>query len=212
MKRALFVIVLIGLVVAVVLAIKYSREANQVRQDLAAQSDTTAVVRSQLAAANDSLSGKIEQLGAMAGELDSISGLYAQSLQRGDRLAAAARGLRATVDSLKVLSATHQSRIDELTTALTGAENRLADTVVALTTTRKRVDSTTTLLTERTVLISRLQPWYAKWKHDATERNWLEKLFGSDKAKTPDFPEPMFPSVSVDTGPSDTAAEPQASR
>lgn len=212
MKRAVFVIVLVGLVIATIMAVKYNQNAEQLRQDLAAQSDTTAVVRSQLTVANDSVSSKVEQILAMAGERDSVAQLLAQSNQRADRLAATTRRLKAAEDSLRTLFIARQAQIDELNGTVSALNEQIADTSRILGDIRMELASVQKLSNEKSVLVSQIQPWYLKWKHDATERNFFEKLFGSDKAKAPSVPEPVFPSVPVDSLLPDTAAETQVSR
>jgi peptidoglycan hydrolase CwlO-like protein len=212
MKRAVFVIVLVGLVIATIMAVTYNQNAEQLRQDLAAQSDTTAIVRSQLTVANDSVSSKVEQILVMAGERDSVSQLLAQSIQRADRLAATTRGLKAKEDSLRTLLVARQAQIDELNGTISALHEQIADTSRVLSDIRKELATVQMLSNEKSVLVSQIQPWYLKWKHDATERSFFEKLFGSDKAKAPSFPEPVFPSVPGDSPLPDTAAEPQTSR
>ncbi len=48
------------------------------------------------------------------------------------------------------------------------------------------------VVNSRDTLIVEIKPWFEMYKYNATERNWLEKLFGADKRKPPLYPEPVF--------------------
>lgn len=215
MKRILVILVVAALVIVTPIAIKFGFDAKQLRHDLATQIDTLTVLKTELKSANDTLGVRVEQLATVTGQLDSVSSLHERALKQINQLSVKVSRLVETADSIRTASNQLAVQLSERSEALTGAKSQLADTSKRLTDVRLTLDSTSTVLKERSVFIVELQPWYEKWKHDATERNWLEKIFGADKAKSPGFPEPAFPVISstpADSVAQDTSAAMQASQ
>jgi hypothetical protein len=215
MKRVCISLVIAALVVAAPIAINFGMDAKQLRHDLAAQNDTLTTVRTELASANDTLVVRDEQLSALNERLDSLAQEYKQATSQNHQLSVSIARLTARTDSLAAVSGELKDQLTQQLVTVTHTTSQLSDTLRSLVVTRHRLDSTVTLLTERTTFIVQVEPWYLKWKHDATERNWLEKLFGSDKAKIPAFPEPPFPELPrslLDSLTADTTARLQAQR
>lgn len=214
MKHLLAVLVAAALVAAVPVAVKFGLDAKHLRRTLAAQTDTLMVAQTELKSAQDSLGAREKQLGASTSRADSLSQLHARSEKRVEQLSSTISRLTRKVDSLQAEADQSTARISEQANSLADTRHQLAETAESLTAAKVDLDSTTALLAGRMRLIADLQPWYEKWKHDATERNWLEKLFGADKAKTPKIPEPVFPSLTTSVGDSiatDTTAGPRLS-
>jgi chromosome segregation ATPase len=199
MKKAIFIIVVVAMVVAIPIAFKYSSDANRFRNDLAAQIDTVATVRAELAIARDSLKRTNDEIVSTSQALDSMTQLYDQSMQLANGLSNRISKLSKQTDSLKALSETYLAQLQTQEKTLSAVRGQLADTSQLLSTTRINLDSAKASLNGNVMFINQLHPWYLKWKHDATERNWLEKIFGADKAKAPEFPEPVWPDMKLQT-------------
>jgi hypothetical protein len=212
MKRILIIATLAALLVVSPLAIKFARDANRYQRDLAAQVDTLVIVRSELSSTSDNLNHKIDQLKAESAKIDSMSQLYALASASANRLSVKVAKITDTVNSLRFINSDYAARLEQQKSAASGQQVQLADSTKVLADTRDRLANAQTLLRDRATLISQLQPWYLKWKHDATQRGWLAKLFGAGKAEAPGFPEPTFLSNPVDSLSSDKGAGMQASK
>jgi chromosome segregation ATPase len=212
MKRVLVVLLVAALVVAIPVAIKFGYTTKQLRQDLAAQADSLTTARTQLASANDSLTVKKLVLDTMTTKLDSATQRYERSAAHAEQLSRRVSGLTRRADSLKAVSDQLMARINTQADTLAGIRVQLTDTAHSLAGIRAELDSANVLVKQRTTLIAQVEPWYAKWKHDATQRSWLQKLFGANKAKAPSFAEPVFPNLPLDTTSTGSSAKLQASR
>jgi hypothetical protein len=96
---------------------------------------------------------------------------------------------RKQTDSLNVVVAEMEPSYCELP----GVQQQLADERTARVAAEAERDAVKGVAAELTAMITdRITPWYMKWKHDATKRNWFEKLLGADKQKPPDVVEPVF--------------------
>jgi hypothetical protein len=199
MDRILLIAVIVALLVTVPIAIKFSGEAKRLQKDLTTRTEAVSAAQTELTHVSDSLKYMTGQSVVLSSRLDSISHRYDRALTDGLQLTVKIARLSRIVDSLKALSNDRLAQFQEQGNILASLKIRLADSVNTLKDARMHLDSTRAFVNERNVFISQIQPWYIKWKHDATERNWFEKLFGADKAKTPSIPEPEFPTAAIDS-------------
>ena len=215
MNRILFYIVLVSFLVSAPVAIKFAVDAKRIQKDLSTQVEAASVVRAELAEVSDKLKSRTAQIAVLFNNVDSLSRACADASTRADRLWAKSTGLTKTIDSLRDLSSVQLAEMEAGRRSLADIQAKLIDTSKALSDNRNELAIGIAHAKERDRFLTQLQPWYIKWKPDATERNWFEKIFGADKAKSPAYPEPLFPtSVAnpIDSTATDTASALQASK
>ncbi|PWB69802.1 hypothetical protein C3F09_10060, partial [candidate division GN15 bacterium] len=155
------------------------------------------------------------QIVVLSGQLDSVDHLLSRASLRIDELNARQSRMSRTIDSLNGAFEQQLEKLEAQRTEMSSIHTQFADTLKILSDTRDRLVTATERARVHDLFLAQLHPWYLKWKHDATERNWLEKLFGADKAKTPAFPEPPFPELPgspLDSLTADSTARLQAQR
>lgn len=197
MKRILVVTALVVACLAVPLALKYGRDAGRLRDELASQAESFTRVQHDLQSAQDTLKARAGQIEMHTRRYDSVSEEHAQLVQHNQQLALDVARRTRSVDSLRAHAFLVASQLAEQVREVAAIKEQMTDSVGAIALLRHDLDSAVVLLRERSQLIAQAQPWYLKWKHDATERNWFEKILGADKAPAPPMPEPAFP-VTVD--------------
>lgn len=189
MKRAVFLIVELALCCALMSVVgcrDAEKEAELQSQINAAKSDLV-----QVQAANEAVMRVGDSLNTQLKLAQAANDSLMQANKKTtNRLASAQADLkkeRKQVDSLKLVITEMEPAVRELP----DVQRRLADEQAA----RQSVEARNVLLVaelaeQKSFVSDRITPWYQKWEHDATERNWLEKLFGADKAPTPGVPKP----------------------
>ena len=164
-----------------------SNEKQVLRQRVAAQADTIAQINGKLLMKTDSLQNVTLQLNQTVLERDTVT-------KEKETLT---HNLRQLNSQMKQLKADNQELEKSLEKSLalrdsivTYCSNALADSSKALGQLRIEISSAHLTISQRDSLLGEIRPWYTKWKHDATKRNFIKVLFGSGKAKPPNFPEP----------------------
>jgi len=147
----------------------------------------------ELAAKFERLQGEIRALEDTAKNVktrnDSLVQLYeaseAENAKLKAQLAEAREGIQYLLRKVDKTVSFYSWELDKCQSQLSLTENNLAITE----------QECTILQDERDGLqqqLDQLKPWAAKWRHDATQRNVLEKLFGADKAPVPEIEEPQL--------------------
>lgn len=185
---------LYGALIGVILVVMTgcSNEKKLLRQQVAAQADSLTQLRGQLQERSDSVQGLSSQLAQARAEADSIANIGETNKKQIGRLNSQLKVLRDSNSELKLSLDRTQAANDSLVQQVQYYSTLLADTVSALAGFRAENIRVYQTMVERDSLLAQIRPWYSKWKHDATKRNFIEVLFGSDKARRPDFPEPAF--------------------
>jgi chromosome segregation ATPase len=164
-----------------------SNEKQVLRQRVAAQADTIAQINGKLQLKTDSLQNVTSQLNQTLVERDSVT-------KERETLAHNLRQLNSQVKQLKTNNQELEKSLDKSLalqdSIVTYCSNALGDSSRALGQLRTEISSAHLTISQRDSLLDEIRPWYTKWKHDATKRNFIKVLFGSGKAKPPNFPEP----------------------
>ena len=164
-----------------------SNEKQVLRQRVAAEADTIAQISGKLQMTTDSLKNVTFQLNQSMVERDSIAG-------ENETLMHNIRQVNSQVNRLKADNQELEESLDQSIVLRDSISNydssALADSSKALGQLRTEISAANLTISQKDSLFAEIQPWYLKWKHDATKRNFLKVLFGSGKAKTPSFPEP----------------------
>jgi peptidoglycan hydrolase CwlO-like protein len=159
------------------------------------QADASSVDQqvTELAAKLERLQGEIRALEDTAKNAktrnDSLVQLYeaseAENAKLKAQLAEAREGIQYLLRKVDETVSFYSWELDKCQSQLSLTENNLAITEQECTILQGENDG---LQTENT----HLKLWGVKWKHDATERNFLEKLLGADKAPVPEIEEPQL--------------------
>ena len=165
-----------------------SNEKKLLKQQVVAQADSISQLRVDLRSASDSLQNASMQLQQSRSEIDSISKENATHIQRARQLSSQVNKLKDDNKNLQDSLQISKSASDSIKTYYSGV---LVDTINALAGFRSESAQAHQAVAQRDALLAQIKPWYTKWKHDS-KRGFLKVLFGSGKAKNPDFPEPNF--------------------
>lgn len=168
-----------------------SNEKQVLRQRVAAQADTIAQINGKLLMKTDSLQNVTLQLNQTLVERDSVT-------RERETLAHNLRQLNSQVTRLRTDNQELEKSLDKSLalrdSIVTYCSNALADSSKALGQLRMEMSSAHLTISQKDSLLDEIRPWYTKWKHDATKRNFIKVLFGSGKTKPPNFPEPNIES------------------
>ena len=164
---------------------RYQQASSQVT----AQTDSLRALRTELTVKSDSLQ-IVMQLGANAnGKIESLT---EQNQKASRNIAALSRKIDEKdkdYQNLEQSSKYEQFRRDSL---LAEINSVFSDTNITLTDVRQELGNEKVMSQVKSDFIENVKPWYNKWKHDATKRNFLQVLFASGKAKKPTNAEPSF--------------------
>ncbi|GEM_PF-6461351 len=164
-----------------------SDEKQQLARKVSVQADSISALGRDLQRQSDSLRVALVKLEVKSAALDSQ--MLAHTMISGELRDVTAR-LSEAESSCDRFRDSARTALQQKELSLTGVKTELSDSNATLLSVRAECDSLSAYLAERTRLIGQIKPWYFKWRHDATERNLLERLFGTDKASSPDYPEP----------------------
>jgi hypothetical protein len=183
----------VGLMALLVVSGCSNKEAEiaykQATSHVTAQTDSLKALRTELAAKSDSLQVAM-QLGTNANE--KIQSLTDQNQKSSRNIVALSRKIDEkdlAYQNLEQSSKYEQFRRDSL---LAEINSVFSDTNISLTEVRQELGNEKVMSQVKSDFIENVKPWYAKYKHDATKRNFLQVLFASGKAKTPVNAEPSF--------------------
>lgn len=181
---------------------------QQAVQQMAIKADSIKSLRTMVQYKSDSLNLALESVNATALRADSLNQKYRWAANN-------ASGLSKELKSLQEDCSKREQEllagINERDSVLTAIDALFSDTNSTLTAVRGQLGNEKTRTQFLTNLVDKIKPWYKKWKHDATKRNFLQVLFASGKAKKPDFAEPNLDSIRIpmdttfQTLPSDTS-------
>ena len=188
----LIIVTILAVVLAAVMAVSCSHEKEMLRQKLAVQTDSIGAIRTELRATADSAKMYAEQIAEYETKLNDLTAKQEQADKRSSGLDFRMNVLKQSMDSAASASASTLAQKD---LQLRQAASELTDSTAVIGNLHQQVSVTRKSLDSVTQFVQVVQPWYAKWRHDATERNFLEVLFGSDKAESPGVPEPTFGAV-----------------
>jgi chromosome segregation ATPase len=163
--------------------------AQQATSQISAQTDSLKALRTELTAKSDSIQ-IVLQLGANANE--KIQSLTDQNQKASRNIAALSRKteeMEKNYQDLVQSSRYEQFRRDSL---LAEINSIFSDTNITLTEVRQELGNEKVMSQVKSDFIDNVKPWYNKWRHDATQRNFLQVLFASGKAKKPVNTEPSF--------------------
>jgi hypothetical protein len=184
---------IVGLMVLLAVSGCSNKEAEmaykQASSQVTAQTDSLRALRTELAAKSDSIR-IVVQLGANAKE--KIQSLNDQNQKASRNIAALSRKIDEKdkdYQNLEQSSKYEQFRRDSL---LAEINSVFSDTNISLTEVRQELGNEKVMSQVKSDFIENVKPWYNKWKHDATKRNFLQVLFASGKAKKPLNAEPSF--------------------
>lgn len=164
-----------------------SGDKERLIQKVLVQADSIGALQRDLQWQSDSLRTALVKLSVKSAALDSQ--MAARTIADRELRNVNAQLSRAKHDYER-LEASKEMALAQKDSSLMTMDSVLADTSTALVTARSECAQLAEQLRERIDLIQKVRPWYYKWRHDATERNFAEVLFGSDKAKSPDYQEP----------------------
>lgn len=213
MRKMILAVTAAGLVALALLSGCTDKEMQAAYQQSlttsAAQVDTIRMLRNTIQTKSDSLTMVLDMRGSAEMRLDTL-------MQKYQRATNNVAGLNKQLKNLQEECAAREEAlltgIRERDSVLTVIDALFSDTNVTLTQIRGELGNEKTRSAWLSDLLNKVKPWYKKWKHDATKRNFLQVLFASGKAKAPEFPEPNLDSLRmpVDTVqqivPTDTAA------
>ncbi len=186
---------------------KYSDEASRLRAELTTRSDSLTSAKAENTVLADSLVWARERVKQLGSRIDSLTTENEEAAHRSHEFKVKINRLTMSLDSFKLVASNQNERLTSVVAELEKSLSQTGDTTVALVSTRATLQKTTVRLDRHVAFVQQMRPWYEKWKHDATERNFLEKIFGADKATAPMIPEPNFDTIEF---PADTMAESHA--
>jgi outer membrane protein assembly factor BamE (lipoprotein component of BamABCDE complex) len=165
---------------------------EQVSSQVTAQTDSLRVLRAELTAKSDSLK-VVMQLGDNANE--KIQSLTDQNQKASRNIAALSRKTEEQDKKYQDLQQSSKYEVFRRDSLLAEINTVFSDTNITLVEVRQELGNEKVMSRVKSDFIENVKPWYAKWKHDATKRNFLQVLFASNKAKKPAHPEPSFDSL-----------------
>lgn len=185
------------LVLALVLGCTDKEMESQYRltvSQLAAQADTIRQLRNTVQTKSDSLSTALQ----LASSADMKGDSLLQKYQRASGHAAnLTKELQALKNDCVEMEAGLRTEIQERDSILVAIDAIFSDTNMTLTSVRGQLSNERSRTQWLANLVEKIRPWYKKWKHDATKRNFLQVLFASGKAKTPVTEEPNLDSIRI---------------
>lgn len=189
MKRAISFFLSLALLFALLSVVGCHDEKTEA--ELQSQINSAKSDLAQVRAANEAVMRVGDSLNTQLNVAQTANDSLTQANQKtAGRLASTQSDLkkeRKKVDSLKLVVTEMEPAVRELPIV----KQQLADEQTARVAVEAERDAVKGVAAELSSLITdRYNPWCRKWKHDATERNFLEKIFGADKAPTPGVPEP----------------------
>jgi hypothetical protein len=188
-----YILIVIGLIlpalVLIIIIIKTQNTIGVLQNTTKQQEATIKELSNNLEISSDSLTNSVLKLASLADNLDNLSNEYKNSAASVIRLSSKLRTLSASFDSLRIDSGRKCSLLEA---EFTSIQDSFADSNRVLEELRSLNSALNLNLDGCHELISHTIPWYLKWKHDATERSFVEVLFGADKGKKPDITEPNF--------------------
>ncbi len=162
---------------------------QQATSQITAQSDSLTAIRMQLAAKSDSLQ-VVMQLGGNANE--KIQTLTEQNQKASKNIAGLTRKVEELNKNYAQLEQSSKYEVFRRDSLLAEINSVFSDTNITLTQVRQELGNAKVMSQVKSDFIDNIKPWYAKYKHDATKRNFLQVLFASGKAKKPVNVEPSF--------------------
>jgi uncharacterized lipoprotein YehR (DUF1307 family) len=163
--------------------------AQQATSQIAVQTDSLKALRAELTAKSDSLQ-VIKQLGTNANT--QIQSLTDQNQTASRNIAALSRKIDENDKAYQNLVQSSKYEVFRRDSLLAEINSVFSDTNITLTDVRQELGNEKVMSQVKTDFIENVKPWYTKYKHDATKRNFLQVLFASGKAKTPVNAEPSF--------------------
>jgi hypothetical protein len=183
----------IGLTAVLALSGCSNKEAEtryqQATTQVTVQTDSLKALRAELNAKADSLQ-IVLQLGTNANE--KIQSLTEQNQKASRNIAALSRKIEEKDKSYQDLKQSSDYEVFRRDSLLAEINSVFSDTNITLTDVREELGNEKVMSQVKSDFIENVKPWYAKYKHDATKRNFLQVLFASGKAKTPTNAEPSF--------------------
>ncbi|TFH64886.1 MAG: hypothetical protein E4G91_04365 [Candidatus Zixiibacteriota bacterium] len=163
--------------------------AQQATSQITAQTDSLRVLNAQLTAKSDSLQVAM-QLGDNAnGKIESLTD---QNQKASRNIAALSRKIEEKDKDYQNLEQSSRYEVFRRDSLLAEINSVFSDTNITLTEVRQELGNEKVLSQVKSDFIENVKPWYAKYKHDATKRSFLQVLFASGKAKKPATAEPSF--------------------
>jgi hypothetical protein len=167
---------------------RYQQASTQV----IVQTDSINALRAQLSAKSDSLH-VVMQLGNNAN--GQIQALAAENQKSQKTIAGLHRKIDEQDKSYQDLKTSSTYEVFRRDSLLAEINTVFSDTNITLTEVRQELGNEKVMSQVKSDFIDNVRPWYAKYKHDATHRNFLQVLFASGKAKKPTNAEPSFESL-----------------
>ena len=167
---------------------------QQATSQVTAQTDSLRALRTELTAKSDSLQ-VVMQLGGNANE--KIQSLSDQNKKASRNIATLSQKLQAREKDYQNLEASSKYEVFRRDSLLAEINTVFSDTNITLGEVRRELGNEKVMSQVKSDFIENVKPWYAKYKHDATKRNFLQVLFASNKAKKPANPEPSFDSLKI---------------
>ncbi|MGB5105304.1 MAG: hypothetical protein WBP29_01165 [Candidatus Zixiibacteriota bacterium] len=196
-KRITALSIAVMLVLALVLGCTDKEMESQYKltvSQLAAQADTIKQLRTTVQKKSDSLTTALQ----LATSADMKGDSLLQAYQRASGHAAnLTKELQALKNDCVEMEAGLRTEIQERDSILVAIDAIFSDTNTTLTTVRGQLSNERSRTEWLANLVEKIRPWYKKWKHDATKRNFLQVLFASGKAKTPVTEEPNLDSIRI---------------
>lgn len=164
---------------------RYQQASSQVT----AQTDSLRTLRTELTVKSDSLQIAM-QLGANAnGKIESLTD---QNQKASRNIAALSRKIDEKDKDYQNLEQSSKYEVFRRDSLLAEINSVFSDTNITLGGVRQELGNEKVMSQVKSDFIDNVKPWYNKWKHDATKRNFLQVLFASGKAKKPLQAEPSF--------------------
>jgi|GEM_PF-5425701 len=163
--------------------------AQQATSQIAVQTDSLRALRAELTAKSDSIQ-IITQLGANAnGKIESLTD---QNQKASRNIAALSRKIDEKDKNYQNLEQSSKYEVFRRDSLLAEINSVFSDTNITLVEVRQELGNEKVMSQVKSDFVENIKPWYNKWKHDATKRNFLQVLFASGKAKKPINAEPSF--------------------
>ena len=167
---------------------------NQSLSQLSAQSDTIRQLQNTVRVRTDSLSAALQMANNAGMKGDSLLDKYKRA---SGQVANLNKELKTLKDDCVEMVTNLRAEIQERDSILVAIDAIFSDTNATLGSVRGQLSNEKYRTQWLSNLIEKIRPWYAKWKHDATKRNFLQVLFASGKAKKPAFEEPNLDSIRI---------------
>jgi TolA-binding protein len=163
--------------------------AQQATSQITAQTDSLRALRTELTVKSDSLQ-IVMQLGTNAN--GKIQSLTDQNQKASRNIAALSRKIDEKDKDYQNLEQSSKYEVFRRDSLLAEINTVFSDTNITLSEVRQELGNEKVMSQVKSDFVENIKPWYNKWKHDATQRNFLQVLFASGKAKKPINVEPSF--------------------